>query len=127
MYEEIVKLDSKGRVTIPASLRLLLGLEEGSRLLLIADPDNLRIEIRVVPQDVTIEKIVVKENELAEIVSRYANTMYALSCYRRSDDTFQCRVVISITRQNIIKEVENNSPLNDKTRTFHHSWSNYNT
>ncbi len=99
VYEEVVKLDSKGRVTIPASLRLLLGLEEGSRLLLIADPDNLRIEIRIIPQDVTIERIVVKENELAEIVSKYANTMYSMSCYRRSDDTFQCRVVIFITKQ----------------------------
>ena len=105
----------------------MLGLEEGSRLLLIADPDNLRIEIRIVPQDAIIEKIVVKENELAEIVSKYANTMYALSCYRRSDDTFQCRVAISITRQNTAEEAENNSSFNDEARIFHHSGSNYNT
>lgn len=95
MYEEIVKVDSKGRITIPATLRLVLGIEEGSKLLLVADPDNMKIEIKVVPQNIVFEKRVINENELINFLSKHIAMLYALSCYRISEHAFQCRIAVS--------------------------------
>jgi AbrB family looped-hinge helix DNA binding protein len=44
---EIVKMDSKGRIILPSSIRDTLGLAEGMSFLLIAEPKSK--EIRVLP------------------------------------------------------------------------------
>ncbi len=44
---EIVKMDSKGRILLPSSIRNTLGLAEGMSFLLIAEPKTK--EIRVLP------------------------------------------------------------------------------
>lgn len=44
---EIVRIDSRGRVTMPSSIRDAVGLFEGMYIMLIADLD--RKEVRIVP------------------------------------------------------------------------------
>jgi len=127
LYEEIVKVDSKGRITIPATLRLILGIEEGSKLLLIADPDSMKIEIKVVPQNIVIEKRVVNENELIEFLSKHITMLYALSCHRISEHTFQCRLAISEQRThptiNALERLGENGTFNDKEGHIHSRWN----
>lgn len=47
MITEIVKIDSKGRITIPASIRLLLDINDGDIVLLSTDEDSYRIELKI--------------------------------------------------------------------------------
>jgi len=44
---EILKIDSRGRIVIPRSMRKTLGLKENSFIMLISDPDEN--EIRMIP------------------------------------------------------------------------------
>ena len=44
---EILKIDSRGRIVIPRSMRKTLGLKENSFIMLISDPDES--EIRMIP------------------------------------------------------------------------------
>ncbi|KSW12343.1 AbrB family transcriptional regulator [Pyrodictium occultum] len=46
---EIVKVDSKGRVTIPLVVRVALNIVEGMNLILIADPDKREIVLTPLP------------------------------------------------------------------------------
>ncbi len=46
---EIVKVDSKGRVTIPLVVREALNILEGMTLILIADPDKREIVLTPLP------------------------------------------------------------------------------
>ncbi len=52
MITEIVKVDSKGRVTIPASIRLLLDINDGDVILLSADEDSYRIELKILKNSI---------------------------------------------------------------------------
>ncbi|MCC6055071.1 MAG: AbrB/MazE/SpoVT family DNA-binding domain-containing protein, partial [Desulfurococcaceae archaeon] len=45
MYSDVVKIDSKGRITIPSAIRLLLNMEEGDKMVLLFDEDELKIEL----------------------------------------------------------------------------------
>lgn len=45
MFSEIVRVDGKGRITLPATLRLLLDINEGERLILVFNEDGNKIEI----------------------------------------------------------------------------------
>lgn len=130
MYEEIVKVDSKGRITIPATLRLVLGIEEGSKLLLVADPDSMKIEIKVVPQNVVIEKRVINENELVEFLSKHITMLYALSCHRISEHAFQCRLAISKHHpqftNNTFKRLEKNGTSNGEKGSIYSRWNHIN-
>ncbi len=47
MIMETVKVDSKGRITIPASIRLLLDINDGDTILLSVDEDSYRIELKI--------------------------------------------------------------------------------
>jgi len=47
MIMETVKVDSKGRITIPASIRLLLDINDGDTILLSIDENNYRIELKI--------------------------------------------------------------------------------
>lgn len=121
-----MKVDSKGRITIPATLRLVLGIEEGSRLLLVADPDKMKIEIRIVPQNIVVEKRVINENELIDFLSKHITMLYALSCYRVSQHAFQCRLAISEYSSHFshssFEGLEESGASNDKKRSIHSSW-----
>ncbi|MHA1733687.1 MAG: ACT domain-containing protein [Promethearchaeota archaeon] len=44
---EILKMDSRGRIVIPKSMRKILNLDENSNVMAIADPNKQ--EIRIVP------------------------------------------------------------------------------
>lgn len=46
---EIVKVDSKGRITIPLVVREALNIVEGMTLILIADPDKREIVVTPLP------------------------------------------------------------------------------
>ena len=44
---EILKIDSRGRIVIPRTMRRSLGLKENSHIMMVSDPDNN--EVKMIP------------------------------------------------------------------------------
>ncbi len=93
LLSEVVKLDSKGRVTIPAAMRLALGLEVGDRVLLVMDPERMSIEIRFL-KDVESCSIEIEKDRFVELVQSFLKDIYALSCVDR-EGIMRCRFLAS--------------------------------
>jgi AbrB family looped-hinge helix DNA binding protein len=55
---EILKIDSRGRIVIPRTMRKMLGLKENSQLMIISDSDAK--EIKMIPLPFSEEKAFVK-------------------------------------------------------------------
>jgi len=55
---EILKIDSRGRIVIPRSMRKTLGLKENSFIMLISDPEEK--EIRMIPLPFSDEQAFVR-------------------------------------------------------------------
>ncbi|GAB4329989.1 MAG: hypothetical protein Kow0069_37630 [Promethearchaeota archaeon] len=74
---EILRIDNRGRVVIPKSMRKLLNLDDNSRLMAIADP--VAQEIRLVPflsdEETILLRIVMKDvpGSLAKIAKIFAD------------------------------------------------------
>lgn len=58
VIQETVKIDSKGRVTIPMAVRKLFDLREGMQMLMVADKDSR--EIRLIPLPVAARLVKIK-------------------------------------------------------------------
>jgi len=93
---EIVKVDQKGRITIPAYARILLGLDPGDRVMLHVDPDRLTINMTLLPRDSPIYKCVaeVSERDLVNIVSNLITSILALNCIRPSTQSRDLKCTI---------------------------------
>ncbi len=55
---EILKIDSRGRIVIPRSMRKSLNLKENSQIMLISDPDDN--ELRIIPLPFSDEQTFIK-------------------------------------------------------------------
>ena len=97
MYTEIVKVDAKGRVTIPSSVRLLLGIEEGDQLLLIVDEEHHTIKLQTFKNgSIVICKMMINAKSINEIFSSLANKIISFSCLciDRACEAYRCRLVV---------------------------------
>jgi len=54
--EELVKVDSKGRVTIPLAVREVLDIREGMHLLVVADKDKKELRLLPIPVAAKLSK-----------------------------------------------------------------------
>ena len=97
MYVEIARIDAKGRITIPSYMRLVMGLESGSRVFMVYDEDRGVIEIRLVkPGELflcTSEFVGVED--LKKLLDEYGLHIQTISCIRSNDgDGLKCRVLV---------------------------------
>jgi len=110
---EIVKVDSKGRVTIPLVVREALNIVEGMNLILIADTDRREIILTPLP---SIEaklyelRIEVKDvpGALAKVASRLAELgadIVISQCTSIKRGEFaECVIVVDVSKSN--KDIE---------------------
>ena len=97
MYSDIVKVDSKGRITIPSAIRLLFGVEEGDKLILLIDEEEQKIELRnIKTSNLVICRMVDNLGNVIESLSKISGNVIAFNCrcYDASCSKFKCRFIV---------------------------------
>jgi AbrB family looped-hinge helix DNA binding protein len=97
MYSDVVKIDSKGRITIPSAIRLLLNMEEGDKMVLLFDEDELKIELlSTKATNVIVCKLLDDFKNVVEMLKKLSNGVIAFSCrcYDTSCNKFRCKFIL---------------------------------
>jgi AbrB family looped-hinge helix DNA binding protein len=104
--EETVKVDSKGRITIPSAIRELFDIREGMYLLIIADKNSR--EIKLVPLPITAQlvklRLIVEDRTgvLADITrflaSRNVDIVSTRCVVLKREELGECEMVVDISR-----------------------------
>jgi looped-hinge helix DNA binding domain, AbrB family len=107
--EETVKVDSKGRITIPAAVRELFDIREGMYLLMVADRNSK--EIKLVPLPIFAQlvriKLIVEDRTgvLADITkflaSRNVDIISTKCIVLKREELGECEMIVDISRSNI--------------------------
>jgi len=91
---QTVKIDQKGRITLPSVVRILSGLNEGSEVLLIYDEGRVIIELIPVEDEIMECSIVGDSSELLVLLSKFK--IVSLSCVSASlGGVMHCDVKVS--------------------------------
>jgi len=117
---EIVKVDSKGRITIPLVIREALDIREGMNVLLIADTSKKEVIVSPISQEAQLLEIEFEMEDrpgaLAEVVSELARQgvdMIITRCTAlKRGETAECLVVADISKSTITTEKELEKLLN---------------
>ncbi|MCX8168474.1 MAG: AbrB/MazE/SpoVT family DNA-binding domain-containing protein [Ignisphaera sp.] len=97
VFSDVVKVDSKGRITIPAALRLLLNISDGEKLVLIFDEDNNKIEIRLPRQgDGLVCNDIVSKDVLLELLKRFDVSIVSCRCKDDHCALYHCKIFIEL-------------------------------
>ncbi len=97
MFSDVVKVDSKGRITIPAALRLLLNISDGEKLILIFDENSNKIEIRLPkPGNTLMCNDVIDKNTLLEIIKKFNANIISCRCKDDHCSLYYCRIFIEL-------------------------------
>lgn len=107
--EETVKVDSKGRITIPASIRELFNIKEGMYLLMIADKNTREIKLVPLPIAAKLVRIRVlvedKVGVLAELTNFLANLhvdIVSTKCVvLKREELGECEMIVDVSRSTI--------------------------
>lgn len=107
--EETVKVDSKGRITIPAAIRELFNIREGMYLLMVADRNSK--EIKLVPLPIAAQlvklKLIVEDRTgvLAEITrflaSRNIDIVSTKCVVLKREELGECEMIVDISRSGV--------------------------
>ena len=118
--KEIVKVDSKGRITIPLVIREALDIREGMNVLLIADTNKKEVIVSPISEEARLLEIEFEMEDrpgaLAEVVSELARQgidMIITRCTAlKRGETAECLVVADISKSAITTEKELERLLN---------------
>ncbi len=88
---ELVKIDNKGRITIPIVVRELLGLREGSYLVLVMDPSTKQIVL--VPANVQGENLYEIEILFKDVTGALAKVSEALAEHGVNQIMTNCKTI----------------------------------
>jgi AbrB family looped-hinge helix DNA binding protein len=107
--EETVKVDSKGRITIPASIRELFNIREGMYLLMVADKNTREIKLVPLPIAAKLVRIRVlvedKVGVLAELTNFLANLhvdIVSTKCVvLKREELGECEMIVDVSRSTI--------------------------
>ena len=88
---EIVRVDSKGRITIPMVVREALGIVEGMNLVLIADIDKKEIVVSPLPtRALSLYEFYIEIKDIPGALARVSNKLAELGVDQL---TTQCTIV----------------------------------
>ncbi len=112
--KEIVRVDSKGRITIPLVIRDALDIREGMSVLLIADTDKKELVVSPVSDEAKLLEIEIEIEDrpgaLAEVAGKLAELgidMVITRCTTlRRGENAECLIVADISRSSISNERE---------------------
>jgi len=118
--KEIVKVDSKGRITIPLVIREALDIREGMNVLLIADTSKKEVIVSPISEEAQLLEVEFEMEDrpgaLAEVVSELARQgvdMIITRCTAlKRGETAECLVVADISKSAITTEKELERLLN---------------
>lgn len=107
--EETVKVDSKGRITIPAAVRELFDIREGMYLLIIADKNSR--EIKLVPLPITAKlvklKVLVEDRvgvlaELTNFLAAKNMDIVSTKCVvLKREELGECEMIVDVSKSDI--------------------------
>ncbi|ADM27000.1 transcriptional regulator, AbrB family [Ignisphaera aggregans DSM 17230] len=101
MIMETVKVDSKGRITIPASIRLLLDINDGDTILLSIDEDNYRIELKIFKNNTLyLCKGQLDRQTLLEMLEKLKVVSLKCRCIDDECQQYRCESYIDTTQRN---------------------------
>ncbi|MEM1695653.1 MAG: ACT domain-containing protein [Desulfurococcaceae archaeon] len=114
--EETVKVDSKGRITIPAVIREMFNIREGMYLLMIADKNSKEIKLVPLPIAAKLVKLsVVLEDRVGVIAeltnflaSRNMDIISTKCVVLKREELGACEMVVDISKSDIsdLKQIE---------------------
>ncbi len=122
-FKELVKVDSKGRITIPLTIREALGIHEGMNVLLIADLDEKKIFISPIPDKARLMELNIMVDdrpgvvaEISKVLADHGVDIIALKCVViKRGVTGECYIVVDLSKslitgsnelKNILEELE---------------------
>lgn len=94
MITEVVKVDAKGRITIPAYVRLLLNVDEGSKIVLNVDEDKGVMVMRTFREDWVRCEGVISKQELVKILNEVK--VIVIKCFDSGLDEYRCDIVLEV-------------------------------
>lgn len=94
MYTEIVKIDAKGRITIPSHIRLLLNFDEGRRIFMNVDEAKGIIILRAFNKKWFQCDGVLMKDQLIEIMAKAK--IISIKCVNEidNDNMYKCNIVL---------------------------------
>jgi len=101
LIEDYVKVDSKGRITLPAHMRLALGIEEGYVLRLVADLERGTILIPLYQdwRNIRVDKFTASSiDEICQALTKFGDAILKIDC-KRILDNFECTIVFGEKRE----------------------------
>jgi len=118
--KEIVKVDSKGRITIPLTIREALDIHEGMTVLLIADREKKEIIVSPIPERAKLIELNLRVEDrpgvLAEITRVLADKGVDIIATRciviRRGELGECYMVVDLSRSLITQPRELEELLN---------------
>jgi len=104
--KEVVKVDSKGRITIPLTIREALDIHEGMTVLLIADREKKEIILSPVPERAQLVELNIEVEDrpgvLAEIARELADKGIDIIATRciviRRGELGECYMVVDLSK-----------------------------
>jgi len=107
--EETVKVDSKGRVTIPASIRELFNIREGMYLLMVADKNTREIKLVPLPVVAKLMRIKVLVEDRVGVLAELANFLAGLNVdivstkcvVLKREELGECEMIVDTSRSNV--------------------------
>lgn len=104
--KEVVKVDSKGRITIPLTIREALDIHEGMTVLLIADREKKEIILSPVPKRAQLVELSIEVEDrpgvLAEIAKELADKGIDIIATRciviRRGELGECYMVVDLSK-----------------------------
>ncbi|MCD6301326.1 MAG: ACT domain-containing protein [Staphylothermus sp.] len=112
--KEIVKVDSKGRITIPLTIREALDIREGMTVLLIADREKKEIIVSPIPERAKLVELTLRVEdrpgvlaEITRILAEKGVDIIATRCIViRRGELGECYMVVDLSRSLITQPRE---------------------
>jgi len=105
-FRELIKVDSKGRITIPSSIREIFGIREGMSILIYADVDEKKIVLSPIPEQAKLVEIIALVDDRPGVVAEMSKTLadrgvdiVALKCVViKRGEVGECSFIVDLSK-----------------------------